>query len=219
MDAAQPFRLIVFSAATVMLAATAGHAGDLTVDTPNVVITGRVRSATVLVQSASATAFTIGTSYSGSVVPVWLSVGADNGNTTPSHLTVALSNDLGSYGVGPFNAPVTVTPPSGGAAATINVQYQPGGGVPPAGLTVTPAPSNPNYPLTLAYTTNGILPQQSISVSGVTSYNASVTYDTTGSLQLSATGVGSGTVLSGVPGTQLLTVQLTQGAAALVTGT
>ena len=93
MDAAQPFRLIVFSAATVMLAATAGHAGDLTVDTPNVVITGRVRSATVLVQSASATAFTIGTSYSGAVVPVWLSVGADNGNTTPSHLTVALSTE------------------------------------------------------------------------------------------------------------------------------
>jgi uncharacterized protein (TIGR03437 family) len=219
MDAAQLFKRSVFFVAAGMLAATASQAADLTVDNSNVVITGRVQSATVLVQSATATPFTIRTTYSGAAVPAWLSVGADNGNATPSHLTVALSNDLASYGAGPFNATVILTPTPGGAAATINVQYQPGGGAPPANLTVTPAPTNPNYSLTLAYTTNGVLPQQSVNVSGVTSYSASVTYDTSGSLQLSAAGVGSGTALSGVPGSQPLTVQLTQAAVALVTGT
>ena len=220
MDATQLLRRTVFFLAAVMLAATAGHAGDLTVDNPNVVITGRVQSATVLVQSATATAFTIGnTVYADAGVPPWLSVVADNGNTTPSHLTVALHADLASFGAGPFNATVTLTPTGGGATATINVQFQPGGGTPPAGLTVTPAPTNPNYSLTLAYTTNGILPQQSVNVSGVTSYSASVTYDTSGSMQLSAAGVGSGTLLSAVPGTQSLTVQLTQAVAALTTGT
>src|SRR5207253_1727599 len=118
-----------------------------------------------------------------------------------------------------FAATVTLTPTAGsGAGVTISVSYQPGSSNQPAVLTVIPSSDNPNYPLTLGYNTNGILPQQSISVSAGETYSASVTYDTSGSLQL-AVGQGLALTVSTVPASQLLNVQLSQAAATLTTGT
>jgi len=210
MDAAQLNKRSVLFLAAGLLVATTGRAADLVVSISNVVITGRVLSQTVQVASASATPFTISTTYADAGIVPWLRVSADNSNTTPSNLTVALASS--PLGNGPFNATVTLTPSSGGgAAATINVQYQPGSTVPPSTLTVTPSPSNPAYTLTLTYTTNGTLPQQTVSVSGATSYSASLTSDTSSSMQLTPVGQ--------IQGSQLLTVQLMSTAATLATGT
>jgi len=72
-------------------------------------------------------------------------------------VAIFLKNDLGSYGLGPFAATVTLTPTAGsGAAVAISVSYQPGSSNAPAVLAVIPSADNPNYLLTLGYNTNGI---------------------------------------------------------------
>ncbi|PWT98365.1 MAG: hypothetical protein C5B51_29430 [Terriglobia bacterium] len=217
MDATQLQKRIVLFVAAGMLVGTTGRAADLVVNNSNVVITSSVLSQTVQVTSASPTTFTMSIAYADAGVPAWLRASADNNNTTTSNVTVALTNALTTFGNGPFNATVTLTPDSG-AAATIKVQYQPGISTPPSNVTVVPSPANPNYPLTLSYNTGAALPQQSVNISGAVSYTASITYDTSGVLQVTAAGQTPGTAVS-VTGSQLLVVQLSQAAAQLATGT
>ncbi len=219
MDAVQLQKCSFLLVAAGLLAATPGRAGNLLVSSTSVVLTGRVTSQAVQVTSSDTTAVPFTVTVTETDVPSipWVTATADKG-TTPDTVTIFLRNDLASQGSGPFNAKVQLTPTSGGGSgATISVQFQPGPSGPSAGLTVTPGPTNPNYALTLAYNTNSNLPQQTVSVNNLNSYNASITYDTSNSLQLTTAGQ-VGTILSSVPGTQVMSIQLAQAAASLPTG-
>jgi len=225
MDAAQLFKRFVFFVAAGMLVATTGDAADLIASGTTVVVTGSVRSQTVHVTSSDNSAVPFRIHITEKDIPniTWLGTSPPDGGTTttPADVAIFFTNDLASQGSGPFNGSVALTPTAGGGAGvTINVAYIPGSSTPPNALTVTPTPSNPNYTLQMAYTTNGPLQQQQVIVSGSASYSASAsTTDGAQWLQVSTAGQSPGTLISTVPGSQSMIVQIGGAVASLSTAT
>jgi uncharacterized protein (TIGR03437 family) len=206
MDALQLLRKTALLVASGLLLATAGMADDLVVDNNNVAINLTTTVQTVRVKSTTGnpTPFMIG--------PInydqpyqWLSVTADT-LTTPATLTIT------RFYTPPFAGPFTAhfsAIPSSGQSQTINVTYTTAI-VQPSGLPVIPSSSNPSYSLQMSYTTNGTLPTQQVTVSGVSSYTASTT---AGWLVLGAGGQ-TGTNVTDSSGTGPLTITVDQSAVA-----
>jgi uncharacterized protein (TIGR03437 family) len=140
---AQPLRHVLRVAAGLLLA-SAGFAGDLRLDNAAVAIDFTTRSQVVHVTSTEATPFTIQSPvYLNTGIVPWLTVTADNNQTTPAALTIAFTRV--PLDAGPYEARVTLAPTTSGAPVTLVVVFNPvtpG----PTGVIVTPTALSVSVP-------------------------------------------------------------------------
>ena len=226
MDAAQTFKRIFSFLAALLLVATMGQAATLVVDNNSVPLTGQIESQNVYVTSSdgSALSFDVAVSNPPSGIPQWLSATtagcATSGPTsstscpTPATLSLSVTNDLGSFGAGPFTATVTLHPDNGGANKQITVNFYPGPGGIPGAITVTPSASDPISNVPIAYVTGQPPPTQQIVVAGTASYMVTASTLSGGNWLVVSAGGTTGTQIPSTSASQILTITLNSATAA-----
>jgi uncharacterized protein (TIGR03437 family) len=217
------FKHILLLLTAGLLVATRGQATALTVDNSNIPLTGSIHSQNVLVTSTSGSAlnFDIGTiTYQQPNLPKWVSAtvaGCPTGMSCPTPATVSfsLTNDLGQFGGGPFQATVTLTPQGSGMSTLLTVTFYPGLEGIPGAITVSPSPSDPIYTVPIAYATGQqTVPIQQVVVTGTPSYVVSASTLSGGNWVLVSAGGPSGQQIQSTPASQILNISLNLPAAA-----
>lgn len=224
MDAPDTFRRIFLLWAAVLFVATTGRAAaGLQVDNTQPFLTGATQSQNISVTSSDSSTvlnFDVGnpvnTNNPPPGLPPWLKatvIGCNNNNdcSTPATVSLSLINDLGQWGAGPFYATVGIGPHNSAPTITITVTFYPGAAGVPGALVVTPTPLDPVYTASMGYlnTTPGVLlPTQPVQVNGTQSFSVSGTALSGGSWLVLSAGGTSGTQISNVPASQILTISL-----------